>query len=110
MSRNGGQLKPSVKRTDGSRFSSVDSLASCQRSTLSWPYVVLCGKALKSLSKTSEEEAEYRRLPEGNKFNNYLQFLYQAKANKIRQKVKAADTKYNFDMSRIDDLQTCRIE
>ena len=48
-------------------------------------------EALKSVSKTPEEEAEYRKLPEGKKLDHYLQFVSRAKANKIGREVKAAD-------------------
>ena len=61
-------------------------------------------EALKSVSKTPEEEAEYRKLPEGKKLDHYLQFISRAKANKIGREVKAADIKDNLDISRIDDI------
>ena len=61
-------------------------------------------EALKSVSKTPEEEAEYRKLPEGKKLDHYLQFVSRAKANKIGREVKAADIKDNLDISRIDDI------
>ena len=61
-------------------------------------------QALQSVSKTPEEEAEYRRLPEGEKLDHYLEFVTRAKANKIGREVKAADIKDNLDISRIDDI------
>ena len=61
-------------------------------------------KALKSVSKTPEEEAEYRSLPEDRKLSHYLEFIKRAKANKIGRNVKAADIKDNLDISRIDDI------
>ena len=61
-------------------------------------------QALKSVSKTPEEEAEYRSLPEDQKLDHYLQFIERAKANKIGRQVKAADIKDNLDISRIDDI------
>ena len=57
-------------------------------------------QALQSVSKTPEEEAEYRRLPEGEKLDHYLEFVSRAKANKIGREVKAADIKDNLDISR----------
>ena len=60
--------------------------------------------ALKSVSKTPEEEAEYRSLPEGEKLGHYLEFIQRAKANKIGRHVKAADIRDNLDISRIDDM------
>jgi (p)ppGpp synthase/HD superfamily hydrolase len=61
-------------------------------------------QALKSVSKTPEEKAEYRSLPEDQKLDHYLQFIERAKANKIGRQVKAADIKDNLDISRIDDI------
>jgi (p)ppGpp synthase/HD superfamily hydrolase len=61
-------------------------------------------QALKSVSKTPEEEAEYQRLPAGEKLDHYLQFIKRAKVNKIGREVKAADIKDNLDISRIDDI------
>ena len=61
-------------------------------------------QALKSVSKTPEEEAEYRSLPEAQKLDHYLQFIERAKANGIGRQVKAADIKDNLDISRIDDI------
>ena len=55
------------------------------------------------MSKTPEEEAEYRRLP-GEKLDHYLEFVTRAKANKIGREVKAADIKDDLDISRIDDI------
>ena len=60
-------------------------------------------QALHSVSKTPEEEAEYRRLP-GEKLDHYLEFVTRAKANKIGREVKAADIKDDLDISRIDDI------
>ena len=61
-------------------------------------------QALKSVSKTPEEEAEYRSLPEVQKLDHYLRFIERAKANEISRQVKAADIKDNLDISRIDDI------
>jgi len=61
-------------------------------------------EALKSVSKTPEEEAEYRSLLEDEKLGHYLEFIQRAKAHKIGRKVKAADIRDNLDISRIDDI------
>ena len=61
-------------------------------------------QAMKSLSKTPEEEAEYRSLSEDQKLDHYLEFIERAKANEIGRQVKAADIKDNLDISRIDDI------
>ena len=61
-------------------------------------------QALKSVSKTPEEEVEYRSLSEDQKLDHYLEFIERAKANEIGRQVKAADIKDNLDISRIDDI------
>ena len=61
-------------------------------------------EALQSVSKTPEEEAEYRSLPENEKLDHYLEFIQRAKANKIGRSVKAADIRDNLDISRINDI------
>ena len=61
-------------------------------------------QALKSVSKTPEEEAEYRSLSEDQRLDHYLEFIERAKANEIGRQVKAADIKDNLDISRIDDI------
>jgi len=61
-------------------------------------------EALQSVSKTPEEEAEYRSLPEDEKLGHYLEFIQRAKANKIGRQVKAADIRDNLDISRIDNM------
>jgi len=61
-------------------------------------------EALQSVSKTPEEEAEYRSLPEDEKLGHYLAFIQRAKANEIGRNVKAADIRDNLDISRIDDI------
>ena len=61
-------------------------------------------QALKSVSKTPEEEAEYQSLPEDQRLDHYLRFIERAKANRIGRQVKAADIKDNLDISRIDDI------
>ena len=61
-------------------------------------------QALKSVSKTPEEEAEYQSLPEDQRLDHYLRFIERAKANEIGRQVKAADIKDNLDISRITDI------
>ena len=56
------------------------------------------------MSKTPEEEAENRSLPEDKKLDHYLEFIQRAKANKIGWHVKAADIRDNLDISRIDEI------
>ena len=56
------------------------------------------------MSKTPEEEAEYRSLLEDERLGHYLEFMQRVKANKIGRNVKAADIKDNLDVSRIDDI------
>ena len=61
-------------------------------------------EALQSVSKTPEEEAEYRSLPEDEKLGHYLEFIQRAKANEIGRNVKAADIRDNLDISRIGEM------
>ena len=61
-------------------------------------------EALQSVSKTPQEEAEYRSLSEDKKLSHYLEFIKRAKSNEIGRNVKAADINDNLDISRIDDI------
>ena len=61
-------------------------------------------EALQSVSKTPEEEDQYRQLPEGEKLDHYLEFVSRAKANKIGREVKLSDIKDNLDITRIKDF------
>ena len=67
-------------------------------------------QALKSVSKTPEEEAEYRSLPEDQRLDHYLRFIERAKANEIGRQVKAADIKDNLDISRITEISQRDVE
>ena len=66
-------------------------------------------EALQSVSKTPEEEAEYRSLLEDEKLGHYLEFIQRAKANEIGRRVKKADIRDNLDISRIDDITSSDI-
>ena len=62
-------------------------------------------EALKSVSKTPEEEKQFKKMDDPNeKLDHYLEFIKRAKFNKIGRNVKAADIKDNLDISRIDDI------
>ena len=62
-------------------------------------------EALKSVSKTPEEEKQFKKMDDTNeKLDHYLEFVKRAKFNKIGRNVKAADIKDNLDISRIDDI------
>ena len=59
-------------------------------------------EALKSVSKTPEEEKQFKKMDDPNeKLDHYLEFIKRAKFNKIGRNVKAADIKDNLDISRI---------
>jgi len=64
--------------------------------------------ALQSVSKTPEEEAEFKCLKESGLDDavrdHYLSFIKRAKANEIGRKVKVADIIDNLDVSRIKTL------
>jgi len=62
-------------------------------------------EALKSVSKTPDEEKQFKEMDDPNKkMDHYLQFIKRAKANKIGRHVNAADIRDNLDISRIDDI------
>ena len=62
-------------------------------------------KALKSVSKTPEEEKQFKKMDDpSEKLDHYLEFIKRAKFNKIGRNIKAADIKDNLDISRIDDI------
>jgi (p)ppGpp synthase/HD superfamily hydrolase len=62
-------------------------------------------EALQSVSKTPEEEKQFKEMDDPNeKMDHYLQFIQRAKANKIGRNVKEADIKDNLDISRIDNI------
>ena len=76
-----------------------------------WEYLIAEGldaslfDALQSVSKTPEEEKQFKEMDDPNKkMDHYLQFIKRAKANKIGRHVKAADIRDNLDISRIDDI------
>ena len=68
-------------------------------------------EALKSVSKTPEEEKQFKKMDDPNeKLDHYLEFIKRAKFNKIGRNVKAADIKDNLDISRIDDITASDID
>ena len=68
-------------------------------------------EALKSVSKTPEEEKQFKKMDDPNeKLDHYLEFIKRAKPNKIGRNVKAADIKDNLDISRIDDITESDID
>ena len=68
-------------------------------------------EALKSVSKTPEEEKQFKKMDDPNeKLDHYLAFIKRAKFNKIGRNVKAADIKDNLDISRIDDITESDID
>ena len=68
-------------------------------------------EALKSVSKTPEEEKQFKKMDDPNeKLDHYLKFIKRAKFNKIGRNVKAADIKDNLDISRIDDITESDID
>ena len=76
-----------------------------------WEYLISEGlneslfEALKSVSKTPEEEKQFKKLDDPDeKMEHYLQFIQRAKTNKIGRNVKAADIGDNLDISRIEHI------
>lgn len=60
--------------------------------------------ALQSVSKTPEEEAEFRLLPEQLKLESYLLYIGRVVNNDIGKKVKIADIIDNLDETRIGEI------
>ena len=95
-------------REDFSHYQQLSKEQKAEKYT--WEHLITEGlndslfEALKSVSKTPEEEAEYQELLEDKKLGHYLEFIQRAKANKIGLNVKAADIRDNLDISRIDDI------
>ena len=94
---------------DREDFSHYQQLSKEQKAEkFTWEHLITEGlneslfEALKSVSKTPEEEAEYRKLLEDKKLDHYLEFIQRAKTNSIGKNVKEADIKDNLDISRID--------
>ena len=95
-------------REDFSHFCQLSKKQRPEKNT--WEHLIAEGldaslfDALQSVSKTPEEEAEYRAISEDEKLGHYLEFIKRAKANMIGLNVKAADIRDNLDISRIDDI------
>jgi len=93
-------------REDFSHYQQLSKEQKAEKYT--WEHLITEGlneslfEALKSVSKTPEEEAEYRKLLEDKKLDHYLEFIQRAKTNSIGKNVKEADIKDNLDISRID--------
>ena len=93
-------------REDFSHFRQLSKEQQLEKNT--WEHLITEGldprlfDALQSVSKTPEEEAEYRKLPENEKLDHYQEFIQRAKTNSIGKNVKEADIKDNLDISRID--------
>ena len=62
-------------------------------------------EALKSVSKTPQEEKQFKKMDDPNeKLDHYLEFIQRAKANKIGRNVKVADIEDNLDLKRIKQI------
>lgn len=66
--------------------------------------------ALRSVTKTPEEELELAALSGEERVNAYLKFVSRAKKNKIGSRVKRADVFDNMNIMRIGFLQQRDIE
>ena len=60
--------------------------------------------ALKSVTKTPEEERHFKTLNGEDRINAYLRFVNRAKSNPIGRRVKRADIYDNLNVTRIDKL------
>ena len=95
-------------REDFSHYQQLSKEQKAEKYT--WEHLITEGlndslfEALKSVSKTPEEEAEYQELLEDKKLGHYLEFIQRAKANEIGRRVKKADIRDNLDISRIEHI------
>lgn len=60
--------------------------------------------ALKSVTKTPEEESHFKTLSGEDRITEYLRFVDRAKSNPIGRRVKRADIYDNLNVTRIDKL------
>lgn len=60
--------------------------------------------ALKSVTKTLEEESHFKTLSGDDRITAYLRFVDRAKSNPIGRRVKRADIYDNLNVTRIDKL------
>ena len=60
--------------------------------------------ALKSVTKTPEEESHFKTLSGEDRITAYLRFVDRAKSNPIGRRVKRADIYDNLNVTRIDKL------
>ena len=95
------------EREDFSHFRQLSKEQQLERNT--WEHLIAEGldarlfEALQSVSKTPEEEKQFKRMDDHEeKMDHYLQFIQRAKANEIGSRVKAADIGDNLDISRIE--------
>ena len=87
-----------------------DVVVDCSSMGFTWEYLEQCGfsttilEALRSVTKTPEEEALHKTLSEEDRTAAYLEFVQRAKANPIGKRVKRADIFDNMDISRLGEL------
>ena len=60
--------------------------------------------ALKSVTKTPEEERHFKTLNGEDRITAYLRFVDRAKSNPLGRRVKRADIYDNLDVTRINEL------
>ena len=87
-----------------------DVVEDCAEDGFGWDFLEKCGfsstvlQALKTVTKTPEEESTHKKLDGEEKVNAYLEFVKRAKENPIGRRVKRADIFDNLNVSRIGEL------
>lgn len=88
-----------------------DVVEDCAELGYDWAYLESNGfsktilDALRTVTKTPEEEKQNEELEEAGKLLAYLNFVKRAKSNPIEARVKRADIHDNLDVARIGELK-----
>ena len=87
-----------------------DVVEDCADKGFDWDYLRDQGfssvviEALRSVTKTPEEEKHFKSLTGQDRIDAYLEFVSRAKSNPIGRRVKRADIFDNLNVSRIGEL------
>lgn len=87
-----------------------DVVEDCADKGFTWEYLEQQGfsetvlNALKTVTKTPEEEKHFKSLSGQDRIDAYLEFVSRAKANPIGKRVKRVDIFDNLNVSRISEL------
>jgi (p)ppGpp synthase/HD superfamily hydrolase len=87
-----------------------DVVEDCSDKGFTWEYLEQQGfsktvlDALRTVTKTPEEEKHFKSLSGQDRIDAYLEFVGRAKSNPIGRRVKRADIFDNLNVSRIGEL------